>query len=122
MFIEAFDISKLEEASRNSPKAADETNSPQEVTHWYAKILQQLERSYPSVFDKAVCRALKGHGISKSQATTLKQMLGFELQLDLFDKLHHSKSKIRAGALICLAKQSDILKVDFVINVLYCCE
>ncbi|KAK3912207.1 HEAT repeat-containing protein 1 [Frankliniella fusca] len=111
MFIEAFDISALEESSGKPLVALGEINSPQEIVEWYSKILKQLERSYPSVFDKAVCRALKGLGVSPSQASVLRQMLGFELQLDLFDKLHHQKNRIRAEALLGLAKQCKTLKV-----------
>lgn len=110
MFIEAFDVSALEEVSKKPVIALGEMNSPHEVVQWYSKILKQLERSYPSVFDKAVCRALKGLGVSPSQASTLRQMLGFELQLDLFDKLHHQKSRIRAEALLGLARQCTTLK------------
>lgn len=110
MFIEAFDVSALEGVTEVPLVAIGEINTPEKVTEWYSGILKQLERSYPSVFDKAVGRALKGLGVTQSQAAGLRQMLGFELQLDLYDKLHHAKSRIRAEALLRLAKQHSSLK------------
>ncbi|XP_034252662.1 HEAT repeat-containing protein 1 [Thrips palmi] len=109
MFIESYDVSALEEATVPLV-ATSKINSAEEVTQWYAKMLNQLERSYPTVFDKAVGRALKGLGVAPSAAANLKRMLGFELQLDLFDKLHHHKSEVRAEALMCLSKQYTSLK------------
>lgn len=109
MFIESFDVSALE-GVKVPLVAIGKHNSAEEVTHWYGTTLKQLERSYPTVFDKAVSRALKGHGVAPSAVPRLKEMLGFELQIDLLDKLHHQKSKIRAEALLCLAKQSKSLK------------
>lgn len=112
MFIESYDVSALE-GVKAPLIAVGKRNSAKEVTQWYGKMLKQLERSYPTVFDKAVSRALKGLGVAPSAAASLKQMLGFELQLDLFDKLHHQKSKIRAEALLCLSKQCANLKVIY---------
>lgn len=119
MFIEVFDVSALEDNEETALIAVGENNTPEEVISWYSTVLKQLERSYPTVFDKAVCRALKGLGVSPSQAATLRQMLGFNVQLDLFDKLHHQKNKIRAEALLCLARQSNQLKVCVYIMILF---
>ncbi|KAJ9574702.1 hypothetical protein L9F63_008137, partial [Diploptera punctata] len=94
-------------------------NDAEEIVKWYSTFFQSLERKYPESYDKVIHKYLNKNNAGTKYGRTVRMLLGVEKDstskyhlsnIDLFEKIYHPKSALRAEAVRYLIKNFSFLE------------